>query len=124
MKVEIDTELAIVVVDVGKVTQLSDLQDAVLAMLGHPEHIDGMDTIFDFRQADLTFATKEIIEAYARWLAPYLPRIAKRVATVVQRDLEFGIVRMWNTHAEGISDQQRMIFRDMESAREWLLSIR
>ena len=124
MTIIIDTEFQIAIVDGTNISSLSELQNTVLALLQHSDHINGMDSIFDFRQTDFSFATNEIIETYANWLAPYTPRLARKVAVVVERDLEFGIIRMWNTKSEGISDQERMIFKDMDSARDWLLSSR
>ena len=124
MNISIDTHNEIATIDVGKMTTAKELQDAVLALLAHPDHIDGMESIFDFREADLLNISQEDISGYAKWLSPYLPRLATKVATVVERDLEFGIIRMWNTYSEGIAEQSRMIFRDMDAAREWLLSSR
>lgn len=124
MNISIDTHNKIAIIDVGKMTTLNELQDAVLALLTHPDHVDGMEAIFDFREADLVNISREDINSYAKWLYPYLPKLAVKVATVVSRDLEFGIVRMWNTYSEGIIDQSRMIFREMDAAQEWLLSSR
>lgn len=124
MKITIDKASKIAIVDVGEACSISDIQKATTAMLAHPDHIDKMESIFDFRNANLASITSRDMERYAKWLAPHIPRLALRTAILVTRDLEFGIIRMWNVYSENDAPQQRKVFRDMDKAREWLLSER
>lgn len=124
MKITIDKVSKIAIVDVGEACKISDMQEATTALLAHPDHIDNMESIFDFRNANLESITSRDMKIYAKWLAPYVPRLALRIAILVARDLEFGIVRMWDVYSENDAPQQRKVFRDMDKAREWLLSER
>ncbi len=122
MEIHIDTQPAIAMINMAGMSGYSDLKRAVIALLEHPEHVDCMETIYDLRNAKLESITASDMSEFARWLVPYMARLSKRLAIVVNGDLEFGIVRMWISYSEGIISQDRMIFRDMESAKKWLLS--
>ncbi|MCH9027150.1 MAG: hypothetical protein IIA05_08565 [Proteobacteria bacterium] len=122
MDIQIDLESAIAVVDVGEASSVPEIESAIEALLAHPDYVDGMDSIFDYRRCDFSKLSAEDLKSIARFLAPHLPRFAKRISLVVERDLEYGLARMYGVYAEEIAPRERRIFRDIDAAREWFLS--
>ena len=122
MDIQIDSESAIALIDVGEASTVSEIERAIEALLAHPDYVDGMDSIFDYRRCDFSKARPEDLKSIAHFLVPHLPRFAKRVSLVVDRDLEYGVARMYGVYAEEIAPRERRIFRDIDAAREWLLS--
>lgn len=124
MDVQIDRESAIALVDVGEASSAAEIIKAVEALFAHPGFVDGMDTIFDYSRCDFSKVSAEDLKSIARFLVPHLPRFANRVNLVVERDLEYGLARMYGVFAEDIAPSERRIFRDIDTAREWFLSNR
>ena len=122
MDIQIDSEVAIALVDVGAASSAAEIIKAVEALLAHPEFVDGMDSIFDYSRCDFSKVSAEDLKSIARFLVPHLPRFANRVNLVVERDLEYGLARMYGVFAEEIAPSERRIFRDVDTAREWFLS--
>ena len=81
-----------------------------------------MDSILDFSQCDFATVSTEDLKSVAHFIVPHLDRLAKRINLVVDRDLEYGVVRMYGVYAEEIAPREWHIFRDIDAAREWFLS--
>lgn len=117
--IKIDREKSIAVITVQGTPKVSDIRHTIEALLDHPDHLDGMDEIWDFREASLTFSANEL-EDLALFVNQHLDKLARHTALVVSKDLEYGIARMWSAYAEAKAPQVRHIFRDMEEALDWL----
>lgn len=122
MDIQIDRESAIALVDVGEASSTAEIINAIEALLTHPDYVDGMDSIFDYRRCDFSKLSAENLKSVAHFLVPHLSRLAKRINLVVGRDLEYGLARMYGVYAEDIAPRERHIFRDIGSARKWFLS--
>ena len=122
MDIKIDRESAIAFVDVGEISSIPEIQTMIEALLAHPDFVDGMDTIYDYRRADFSNIDAEDMKMLADFLVPHLPRLAKRVIMVVEREMEYGVIRMWGVYSEKLASRERRIFRDVDVAREWFLS--
>ena len=122
MDIQIDRESAIAFVDVGEISSIPEIQTMIEALLAHPDFVDGMDTIYDYRRADFSNIDAEDMKMLADFLVPHLPRLAKRVIMVVEREMEYGVIRMWGVYSEKLASRERRIFRDVDVAREWFLS--
>ena len=118
--IRIDHEKAMVVVEIHEKPTTMDIQEAIKAILDNPDHVDGMDEVWDFRHASLTDFTVDNLQSLAMFVSQHLDQLARRTALVVGRDLEHGIARMWIAYAEERAPQERRIFRDVEAALEWL----
>ena len=122
MDIQIDRESAIAFVDVGEISGTPEIQTMIEALLAHPDFVDGMDTIYDYRRADFSNIDADDMKTLAQYLVPHLPRLAKRVIMVVEREMEYGVIRMWGVYSEKLASRERRIFRDVDVAREWFLS--
>ncbi len=122
MDIQIDSELEIASIDVGEVSEISEFKTTIEALLAHPDFVDGMDAIIDYRRCDFSSLSTEDLKSIAHFLVPHLPRLPKRISLVVERDLEYGVARMYGVYAEEIAPRERRIFRNIEAAREWFLS--
>lgn len=118
--VRIDLEKSIAVIELqGKLTILN-VHETVEALLSNPDHKDGMNEVWDFRNASLANFTVEDLTSLAPFLTLHLDRLGKRAALVVGRDLEYGIGQMWSAFAEERAPRERRLFRTMEEAYLWL----
>lgn len=119
--VRIDTDEQIVWIELPGILGIKEIEAAVDQLLDHPDHRDGMDEIWDFRHTNFVNIGAEQLRSFAIFVASRLDRLANRVVYVPGRDLEYGIVRMWEAYAEEEAPQERKILHDIDAAREWLL---
>ena len=119
--IDLDKNIALIKVD-GAPTHI-EIQKSIQALLRHPAHSDGMDEIWDFRQASMGSFNEKELKLLASFVKSRLPRLAKRVAYVIAKDVDYGIGRMWMTYAEfSGATQERQLFINMEEAEAWILS--
>ena len=78
--------------------------------------------LWDLTKVDLSsWATNQIV-FLAKKVKEYSHlRIGGKTAVVIAKDLNFGIMRMYEAYAESEEiDFETRVFRDMEKAKEWL----
>ena len=121
--IKIDLVKNIAFIEVGGTPTHIEIQEAIIELLKHPDHTDGMDEVWDFSKASVKSFNEKELGILANFVKERLPRLAKRTALVVAKDLDYGIGRMWMSYAE-MSDaiQERQLFRNIEEAVEWLVS--
>ena len=121
--IKIDLVKNIAFIEVGGTPTHIEIQESINELLKHPDHTDGMDEIWDFRTASMISFNEKELNILAGFVKEHLPKLAKRTALVIAKDLDYGIGRMWMSYAE-ISDaiQERQLFRNFEEAVEWLVS--
>lgn len=123
--VKIDLERNIALIEVSGTPTSAEIQDSIDELLRHPDHVDGMDEIWDFRKATMVSFREKELQNLATFIRERLPKLAQRTALVIAEDVDYGIGRMWMAHAENLNaDQDRELFKNMEEAVEWLLSSR
>ena len=115
---ETDRETGIPIVTiVGDMTP--DMFDEFLSVISNtPLYRDSDGCLWDLRRVSDFFPTMAI-----RYLAASIKQATKsprRTAIVVERDVHFGLARMFAIRCEqpGVT---RRVFRDYEQARDWLL---
>jgi len=87
----------------------------------HPAWLRGMNLLLDHRPLDSTQLTSLEIRQISRVRPdPPDPRPSRRIATVVETDLGFGLTRMWDFFADGDGNREHRIFRTFEEAQRWL----
>ena len=118
--IQIDRESAIAVIEINGIPTKTNIQETIEELLNHLDHVDGMDEIWDFRNALLADVTAEHIQSCIPTIARHLDRLGKRAALVAGSELGFGLGIMWEVYAEDKAPRERCIFRDMESALGWL----
>ncbi|MEX0941517.1 MAG: hypothetical protein WD002_03125 [Pseudomonadales bacterium] len=121
--IAIDTSLAIAWLQLEGAIAVRHIIEVSDAELSHPDFTDGMDTIWDMRQADLRAVTPDAMLEILRRVKPRHSRLAKRAAFLVDSDLQFGIIRMWQVYGQDVP-QDREIFRDSDDALKWLIESR
>ena len=100
---------------------LKDFIDYSLSIFAHPKWQPGSDVCVDFTKADLADITigeiielsKELINAKEHWGAC-------RLSHFVNRDEEFGMVRMFMQWVDGKWEGEMRVYRSEEQARAWL----
>ena len=99
-------------------------RDAILhafdASVSHINHLPGMGRLWDFIEADLSLLNSNTIQEMAQYLLKFPKGINDvKVAFAVNRDLEYGLTKMF----EAFSSKGKTkidIFRSLEEAEEWI----
>ena len=118
--IQIDLIKNLAVIEIQGQPTILNICEIVEMLLSSPGHTDGMDEVWDFRNASLANFTSEDLTFLAPFLARHLDRLGRRAALVVGRDLEYGIGQMWGAFAEEKAPRERRLFRSMEDAFQWL----
>ena len=97
-----------------------DLPRTFLAALNDPACPDPVALLLDVRASSM-LATRSMddIRAIGQFLGSYAERIGGRAAVVTGTEVQYGLGRMGSVYMESVGIEAG-IFRDMESAMEWL----
>lgn len=95
---------------------------ALDALAGHEGYRAVQPRLWDFRDADLSQLTRAELRLVARHVRSLeLSPPESRAGVLVSRDVDFGVIRMFElTEAESLSGVVRA-FRDLSRAQAWLL---
>ena len=112
-----DSVEGVVVGTVSGPLTLEDIREAAAAVWRDVEepHIR---MLWDLREAQFSLSTSEI-RFLAEFTKQHSPFSRLRMAFVVARDLEFGLVRMFEVF-RGTDGVRTAVFRDMGDALGWL----
>lgn len=87
----------------------------------HPLWQQGMNLLLDHRPLDSTRLTSQAIRRISLTRPdPADPLPLRRIATVVETDLGFGLTRMWDFYSDRERNHEHRIFRSFEEAKRWL----
>jgi hypothetical protein len=97
-------------------------KDAYDQTLTHPDFRPGMNTLWDFRGAvDIHLLSTQDLHAVAAEVVERVDkRGAGRSALVMNRDVDFGMARMYEMMMDGMTALTVRVFRDMHEAESWL----
>ena len=103
---------------IGLIT-LDVLRDANNAIISNPEFRKGLQFLTDLREANIQMGYEEMLRHISQ-----LPDLGiKKQAFIVGRNLEFGIVRMFETLSEEKSLYEELrLFKEIEEGLKWLSS--
>lgn len=87
----------------------------------HPAWLQGFNLLLDHRPLDSRHLTSLEIRQISN-ARPDSPDggAFRRIASVVETDLGFGLTRMWDFFTDGDSSREHRIFRSIEEAQCWL----
>lgn len=81
---------------------------------------NGMGRLWDFRDADLSSLEAETITEMAQYSLRFPPGINDvKVAFATDRDVEYGLTRMFEIASEAMTPIQ--VFRAMDEAEKWMM---
>lgn len=119
IEMRIDAARGVVLVTaVGEVSG-EELGDAGKALIARPDYDPKLNSLWDLRALEFVGDVAPL-----RTLAEFVkqPGVIEepiRAALVVSRDLEFGIARLFQSHADE-APVKYQVFRDMDEARAWV----
>jgi hypothetical protein len=90
----------------------------------HPDYSEGIAVIYDFRKTSLKPINTKELEFLRKQVFSHPELLIRDAAMVAEDPLEYGICRMWMAHMASIPSINRMLFKDFEEARKWLLDLR
>ncbi len=98
---------------------LAGIAEAGGAFVKLPGYEPQMSALWDLRGAELLDFGPAQMQELAALLNAAPDRLGAKIAIVVSRDVDYGIMRMWQVYGED-APQLRAVFRDMEEAQAWL----
>ena len=122
--IRIDASDKIAWIEMHGVLQITEIADMVDELIAHPDHIQSMDEIWDFRRACFSEISLDDLDWLAKFVGERLPHLAKNVVYITKGDLEFGMTRMWEAYSEKDAPQNRLVVKNIDKALDWLQSIR
>lgn len=81
--------------------------------------VPGVRVVADRTEARL-LSTPEQVQRQVDWMEANFPPVGARIAEVVPRDLDFGMLRMLELRSEGRLVQKFRVFRTLAEACAWL----
>jgi hypothetical protein len=92
------------------------------AALSHPAWRPGMPVLCDFRQLNIQKVTTNDIIRIVLVHKQYRERTGDNpIAVVVSRQIDFGMVRIWESYSEALFSSQN-VFYTVEEAGNWLIN--
>ena len=103
----------------GEMT-LGEIKSSYEAILSHPEFQEGMNSIWDMRNADASKFDRQDVIRVARYFETQFKNRAKfKVAVIVFRDLEYDLSKIYQVAAADLPAKIG-IFNNLEEAKKWL----
>ena len=103
----------------GEMT-LDEIKSSYEAILSHPDFQEGMNSIWDMRNADASKFDRQDVIRVARYFETQFKNRAKfKVAVIVFRDLEYDLSKIYQVAAADLPAKIG-IFNNIEEAKKWL----
>ena len=123
-KLTVDDDLKAVVVATSgppDITTFKEYCDGIAALLTKTNYLN---ILGDHQKVEPFFSYLDsgAIREYAEYIKRYKDIFSKaRIATVVDKEVDFGIVRTWDTIVDALGmPLDHKVFKDMDEARRWL----
>lgn len=118
-----DNEMSCFIVSATGPATVRDLHDFIDEVLGDERWRSGMNVIVDYRLAELNDLTSSDAHALAGLVKKLKEKVgAGRVAHVVSRAVDFGMIRMWENLIEDQVSFDFRVFYSMDDALGWIVS--
>lgn len=120
--ISFDSSDSTATLQVSGVLNRAEVMGMVQAFLSDPNWKAGTNVLVDYRKADFSLASEADIQSVSDSIRRFGNTIGDgRVGVVVSRDLDFGMVRMWELMMGDQVPFAVRVFRSKREAQEWLL---
>ena len=120
MDLRIDEEKNIAYIKLSGLLSKKIILSAFDLTVSDRRYKNGMGRLWDFRDADLSSLEAETITEMAQYSLRFPPGINDvKVAFVTDRDVEYGLTRMFEISSEAMTPIQ--VFRAMDEAEKWMM---
>lgn len=117
-----DNGLSCFIVSAAGPATIHDIRSLVDEVLKDSGWRSGMNVIVDYRLAELNFLTSSDAHSLADFIKRLKEKIGVgRIAHVVSRDVDFGMIRMWENMVDDQVSFYFQVFYSMDDARSWLV---
>jgi hypothetical protein len=98
-----------------------DVVDLARSLLAHPDWHGAANVLVDYRESDFTELSKIEMERISKSIVEIANEFGgARAAIVVSREVDFGIVRMWEMSTGDAILFAFRVFRSIDEARAWI----
>lgn len=117
--IHIDESAGTATVRMSGLVTVDGLSEAFESLVSHPEFHEGLNRLWDGREADFSTLTPSDFKAIAAAAKARPSGPGVRAAFLVSRDVDFGVGRMYGSmEGEQLPGELR-IFRDPTAAQSW-----
>lgn len=100
---------------------IDDLIKHLQALYQSPDFDSDMNAVWDIRAANSSLVTKEDVNVLINFVVKQWGQNAKnKMALVAERDLEYGMSRMYQIMLEDKTTSKVAIFKDIQAAEDWI----
>ena len=119
----VDQEALTIIHTVTGEMTLGEIKSSYEAILSHPEFQEGMNSIWDMRNADASKFDRQDVIRVARYFETQFKNRAKfKVAVIVFRDLEYDLSKIYQVAAADLPAKIG-IFINLEEAKKWIAGL-
>ena len=120
MELRIDEEKNIAFIKLSGRLSKKSILDAFDSAISNAKYKSGMGRLWDFRDADLSSLETETIVAMAQYSLKFSSGVNDvKVAFVTNRELEFGLSRMFEMSSKAKTPIE--VFRSLAEAEQWMM---
>ena len=104
------------------VAEFKGFQDFAKSLIEHDMWKPGSNILIDHTELDASLLTTKDIRTIANLCGEYRTHFGKgKIAIIVARDLEYGMVRMWQAFMENnVWDMSDKLFKSRDEAKSWM----
>ncbi len=94
--------------------------EAITEMRQVDGYSDGLNALWDFREADLSAFSVEDMKFVLNYMEQTPKRQSVRVAVLALKDADFLLLKLWRVVSESRYGQTTRLFEDYDDACRWL----
>ena len=108
-------------IQIDGVFAYDDAIEVIEAAYRDPQHDERSPLLWDLSRADMSaWTSAEIQRLLAHVSRNHRAQPVRKSAFVVSRDIEFALIRMWDSYSANDFHMNRQIFRNMDAGVAWL----
>ena len=120
LRIRVDVDAGFLRAEGSGLLSLRDLQEALAAIVEHPDFAPGMPQLCDLSDVENVDVTYGDLKAVVEWAMGRAERFGRsKVAVVASEPVVFGVTRMYSVLAQELPTEIR-VFRTREDAMRWL----
>lgn len=121
IEIKYDQNRNMLIIAISGTSDFEDYKSALETITRSGDYPPNVRTLWDLRNADLSFANFTSIKKVVGIRTRFKQRDNCRVALVTSSNLQFGLCRMFQMLLEGKLSHELAVFRDYEEGEKWLI---
>ena len=117
---EINREKNLRIHKIDGLIDIGELKTMLAAYYSSPDYDPNMNAIWDLTNADTSAVTSHDVSSLAELVKQHWGKTASKAALVANKDLNFGLSRMYESLVSDGESHNVMVFKEIADALNWL----